>query len=50
MRRKQGILTFTLSTYTVNEEGDNVNTEVLVVIMLLVQVRLMHEYMVIVSR
>ena len=50
MRRKQGILTFTLTTYTVNEEGDNVNTEVLVVIMLLVQVRLMHEYMVIVSR
>ena len=50
MRRKQGILTFTLTTYTVNEEGDNVNTEVLVVIMLLVLVRLMHEYMVIVSR
>ena len=50
MRRKQGILTFTLTTYTVNEEGDNVNTEVLVVIMLWVQVRLMHEYMVIVSR
>ena len=50
MRRKQGILAFILTTFTVNEEGDNMNSEVMVVIMLLVQVRLMHEYMVIVSR